>query len=1165
MNTQALEKFAQSSRRRLIEQVSTKLRLITSDGSAARRENPEAIRNLEKQIASHGEQQVIEKNAYIWFNRLCALRFMDANGYTRIAVVSPKQDQTQPEILVEAKSGYFDDSLTPTEAQNQVLSFIDRSSPSNNPESEAYRLLLVSACNYYHKAMPYLFARISDFTELLMPDNLLSNGSVMRNALEVMTDESCKEVEIIGWLYQYYISEKKDEVFADLKKNKKITPENIPAATQLFTPHWIVRYLTENSLGRLWLLNNPDSKLIEQMDYYIKPEQNEEDYLRISSPEELKICDPASGSGHMLTYTFDLLYAIYEEEGYNPSEIPEKILTHNLFGIEIDKRASELSAFALTMKARAKQRNFFEKQIQPNICVLKNIHFDEDELAEYTKFIGRDLFTDAFIDTLSQFEETDNFGSLIQPKLKQTQEIIEVLKDKDLSGELFLSGTHEKVLRVLKQADYLSPKYHVVVANPPYMGSKGMNQRMREWLKNYYPDFKSDLFSAFVVRCSNIARTKAYIGIMSPNVWMYITSYEKLRLYLLEIKSITNLVELPLTGFKEATVQICAFNFVNLHEQRLLGSYIRLVDFKGGNKEMAGYTQQALRNTDCDWFYRASSDSFMKIPGSPITYWVSDKFRDIFTSEKISSKYEAGSGLSTSDNERFLRYIWEVNQESTAGKCSDDVKWYLFHKGGEYRKWFGNLEYVVNWKNDGNDIKNWVVNNPNDPRTTHWSRRVFNTHLYFREGLIWSVISSGKISFRYTNENAMISNAAGGIFSIDNSEHLRFLLAAINTNLWSNIFSTINPTINYSSGIIQNAPLAILPATPIFDSINVISEQNIHISKQEWDSRETSWDFTISELIKHKSDSNLEMAYANYCEFWKEKHNNLHQNEEELNRLFIEIYELEDELTPEVDLKDITILKNEAKIVDDELVFQADEIMKQFISYAVGCMFGRYSLDQPGLILANQGESIDQYLDQIPNPSFMPYDDNVIPLLDDNWFTDDIVDRFNDFVRTTFGNEHFDENIDFIEQSIGKDIRKYFLKDFYSNHITRYKKRPIYWMVSSPNASFNVLIYMHRYQADTVSVILNDYLRKYQAKLEDSMSQQQIISISPGSNAQEKTKALREIEEIKKILRELNDFEHETLYPLANEKIEIDLDDGVTVNYNKFGSALKKVAGLSGK
>ena len=1155
MNTQLLEKFAQSSRRRLIEQVTTKLRFITSEGSAARRENPEAIRNLEKQMAIHGEQQVIEKNAYIWFNRLCALRFMDANGYTRIAVVSPKQDQTQPEILVEAKSGYFDDSLTPTEAQNQVLSFIDRSSPSNNPESEAYRLLLVSACNYYHKAMPYLFARISDFTELLMPDNLLSSGSVMRNALEVMTDESCKEVEIIGWLYQYYISEKKNEVFAGLKKNKKITPENIPAATQLFTPHWIVRYLTENSLGRLWLLNNPDSKLIEQMDYYIKPEQNEEDYLRISSPEELKICDPASGSGHMLTYTFDLLYAIYEEEGYNPSEIPEKILTHNLFGIEIDERASELSAFALTMKARGKQRNFFQKQIQPNICVLKNIHFEEDELAEYTKFIGRDLFTDAFIDTLSQFEETDNFGSLIQPKLKETQEIIEALKSKDLSGELFLSSTHDKVLQVLKQTNYLSPKYHVVVANPPYMGSKGMNARLGAWAKENYPDSKSDLFAMFMERTLKLTIKTGFMGTINQHSWMFLNSYEKLRKKILKSHMIDTMAHLGARAFESIggeVVQVTAFTLVKSSLSRKSGIYSRLIDFKNSAEKEKEFFNLENR-------YEAKQDNFGKIPGSPITYWVSKKVADSFTDTLIGMLGEPKKGMVTGNNDKYLRLWFEVASSNATFNILDlyeaeksEFKWFPYNKGGNFRRWFGNQEYFINWHKGGISLYS----------ESNFSDR--NYSYSFKEGLTWTVVAGEKFSLRYQNAGLMLDAAAGVIYNLHKNDQ-KIILAFMNTKITNMLLRFISPTLNFQVGEIAKLPIVVPKKDLVKHQIEALTQQNIDISKEEWNSRETSWDFASNELIKHKSNSNLEMAYANYCEFWKEKHNTLHQNEEELNRLFIEIYELEDELTPDVELKDITILKNEAKIVDDELVFQVDETMKQFISYAVGCMFGRYSLDQPGLILTNQGESIDQYLDQISNPSFMPDDDNVIPLLDDNWFTDDIVDRFNDFVRTTFGNEHFDENIDFIEQSIGKDIRKYFLKDFYSDHITRYKKRPIYWMVSSPNASFNVLIYMHRYQADTVSVILNDYLRKYQAKLEDSMSQQQIISISPGSNAQEKARALREIEEIKKILRELNDFEHETLYPLANEKIEIDLDDGVKVNYNKFGSALKKVAGLSAK
>ncbi|MDB4821620.1 BREX-1 system adenine-specific DNA-methyltransferase PglX [Candidatus Pseudothioglobus singularis] len=1145
MNTQALEKFAQSSRRRLIEQVSTKLRLITSEGSAARRENPEAIRNLEKQISKHGEQQVIEKNAYIWFNRLCALRFMDANGYTRIAVVSPKQDQTQPEILVEAKSGYFDDSLTPTEAQNQVLSFINRSSPSNNPESEAYHLLLVSACNYYHKAMPYLFARISDFTELLMPDNLLSNGSVMRNALEVMTDESCKEVEIIGWLYQYYISEKKDEVFAGLKKNKKITPENIPAATQLFTPHWIVRYLTENSLGRLWLLNNPESKLIEQMDYYIKPEQNEEDYLRISSPEELKICDPACGSGHMLTYAFDLLYAIYEEEGYNPSEISEKILTHNLFGIEIDERARELSAFALTMKARAKQRNFFQKQIQPNICALKNIHFEEDELPEYTKYIGPDLFTDAFIDTLSQFEETDNFGSLIQPKLKEVHKLLEILKSKDLSGQLFLSATHEKVLQVLKQADFLCQKYHVVIANPPYMGRKGMNQELSAWSIENYPDSKSDLFSMFMERTLELTVKAGFMGMINQHAWMFLGSYEKLRKKILKRNKINTMAHLGARAFESIggeVVQTTAFILIKSSVTKQDGIYYRLVNYKSS----AGKEQEFFNPKNR---FKAKQENFGKIPGSPIAYWLREKFAETFEySEKIEDYLQVtGSHNKTANNEQYVRYFWEIQNKLLF------IKWFGYAKGGEFRKWYGNTEYLVDWS----DIARNFYNNNS-------TSNLLNEKYWFKRGITYTDLTTRGFNCRFIDEKS-ISDMSGPSLYTEDARQRNYLMGLLNSKFSNKVFQLLNPTLHVKINDIKRLPIAFPKSEITKARTETLVQQNINISKEEWDSRETSWDFSSNELIKHKSDRSIEAAYTNYCNYWKEQHSSLHQNEEELNRLFIDIYELEEELTPEVDYKDITLLKNEAKIVDDELVFQTNEVMKHFISYAVGCMFGRYSLDQPGLILANLGDSIDQYLDQIPNPSFRPDDDNVIPLLDDNWFTDDIVDRFNDFVRTTFGNEHFDENIDFIEQSIGKDIRKYFLKDFYSDHITRYKKCPIYWMVSSPNASFNALIYMHRYQADTVSVILNDYLRKYQAKLEDSMSQQQIISISPGSNAQEKTKALREIEEIKKILRELNDFEHEVLYPLANEKIEIDLDDGVKVNYNKFGTALKKVVGLSGR
>lgn len=596
METAKLKKFAQYARRSLIDQVSSKLALVLAEDSAARRESIKAVKKLEEQISEHGEEQVIEKIAYIWFNRFCALRFMDVNRYTRIGLVSPAEGQFQPEILAEAKMGHIDEDTVPENIRQQIFALLGGTAPSRDPQTEAYRLLVVAACNDYHKAMPYLFERIADYTELLMPEDLLSGSSILAYTREAMTPDVCQDVEVIGWLYQFYISEKKDAVFDGLKKNKKITPENIPAATQLFTPHWIVRYLVENSLGRLWMLNRPNSQLVEQMDYYIKPEQVEADFLRINKPEELKLCDPACGSGHMLVYAFDLLYAIYEEEGVDPAEIPEKILTHNLYGIEIDERAGELAAFALTMKARAKQRRFFRKPVQPNICVLENIHFDEAEINEYMNFVGQDIFTLGLKSTLSQFEEADNFGSLIRPEVTDVEGMLNTLEAKDVSGHLFLSLTHQKVLQVLQQADYLSPKYCVVIANPPYMGGKGMNGRMGAWLKDNYSDVKSDLFSAFIVRNTELTLPKGQLGFMTPFVWMFISSYEKLRNFLIDQKTITSLIQLEYSGFEGATVPICTFTIENAHKPNYKGGYVRLSDFKGaaiqGSKALEIITEQ---------------------------------------------------------------------------------------------------------------------------------------------------------------------------------------------------------------------------------------------------------------------------------------------------------------------------------------------------------------------------------------------------------------------------------------------------------------------------------------------------------------------------------------------------------------------------------------------
>lgn len=585
MDTSKLKKFAQYARRTLLDQVSGKLDVVLAPQSAARRERAQVVAELEKLISNSSRDNVTERVAYTWFNRFCALRFMDVNRYTRIGVVSPAEGQFQPEILAEAKMGHIDEEMVPSQIRQKVLDLLAGRAPSTDSQGEAYRLLVVAACNAWNQSMDFLFERIDDYTELLMPDDLLSGNSILAYTREAMTPDACKDVEVIGWLYQFYISEKKDAVFEGLKKNQKITPENIPAATQLFTPHWIVRYLVDNSLGRLWLLNRPNSRLEEQMEYYIPPEKPESDFLKITGPEDIKVCDPACGSGHMLTYAFDLLYAMYEEEGYDPADIPEKILTHNLFGIELDERAGELAAFALTMKARARQRRFFNKGVKPNITVLEKVMFSSEELDEYMSFVGRDLFTYGLRETLQQFSEVDNFGSLIVPRVANVADVLATLESKDMSSNLFLAETHKKVLTVLRMADALSPRYAVVVANPPYMGGKGMNPRLSTWAKENFPSSKSDLFAMFIERNLYLAVKGGAVAMITMQSWMFLSSFESLRSRILNQNTILSMAHLGARAFDSIggeVVSTTAFVLENAHRPDYRGAYVRLVD---GNSE----------------------------------------------------------------------------------------------------------------------------------------------------------------------------------------------------------------------------------------------------------------------------------------------------------------------------------------------------------------------------------------------------------------------------------------------------------------------------------------------------------------------------------------------------------------------------------------------------
>ncbi|WP_323041753.1 BREX-1 system adenine-specific DNA-methyltransferase PglX [Gemmobacter sp.] len=1141
MDTNALKKFAQSARNLLIDQVTAKLTLVLDPASPARREHPEATKKLDAAITARGKQQVIEQVAYTWFNRFTALRFMDVNGYTNQRVVSPADGQTRPEILAEAMAHNLPDGAPTT-----IAALLDGRTPSNDPQAEAYRLLLVHACNQWHGPMPFLFEEIDDFTELLMPEDLLSPTSILAELRKAMTEDACQDVEVIGWLYQFYISEKKDQVFAGLKKNIKITAENIPAATQLFTPHWIVRYLVENSLGRLWLLNRPQSKLAAQMDYYIAPEEPETDFIRITKPEDIRICDPACGSGHMLTYAFDLLHAIYEEEGYEPTEIPALILTHNLHGVEIDDRAGALAAFALVMKAAAKlgRRRFLRLGVQPRICVMQDVRFTPAEMQDVAAVVGRDLFTAELRETLGQFEQAKNFGSLIVPKLRDPAEVARVVRLKDFGGDWLMRDVQERVLKVLEMAEALSPKYHVVVANPPYMGWGGMNQSLRANLGQNFPNSKNDLMTAFMERTLHLCRSGGLTGMINIPSWMFLSSYESLRSQLLAKSTMSSLLHLGrgIFGPDFGTVAYTALNHSPSTHSR--GVYRRLfdnhVDVRAPEKIRQLFLDQEYNR------FAVSQLEFKKIPGSPFAYWPTAKARAAFQAGRsLDEIADIGKGFDTGDNDRFLRLWHEV---ADLGK-----RWKPCQKGGPYRKWYGNNDFAADWNNNGRTLKDFPKAN------------LRNAHNYFKEGTSWTRVSSGSTAFRYFPKDQLFESTGPCLFP--RGAPIEAVTAFLNSKITFEFLKVLAPMLDFQSGHISKLPW--LADDLIANTSKRIGQRAISLARADWDAYETSWDFTTLPLLapEHR-DQTLAGSYARLRAHWLGMTEEMQRLEEENNRIFIDAYGLQDELTPEVPLEEITLTCNpayryggKATVEELETRLRADT-MAEFLHYAVGCMFGRYSLDAPGLILANQGEGLADYLARIPEPSFDVDADNVIPVLDGDWFGDDITERFRKFLRVTFGEAKFQENLAFIEAALGKDIRKWFTKDFFDYHVRRYKKRPIYWMFSSPKGTFNALIYMHRYRADTVSVVLNDYLREFISKLQAERGRLEKLSDDPNATQTQRTKALKEVGVVIKQIAELEEWEREVVFPLAQAKVEIDLDDGVKRNYPKFGAALKAIKGL---
>lgn len=1143
MDTASLKTFATKARTELIKEVAGRISVVLADNSLARVEEAATVDALERDIAREDLERVTDRVAYTWFNRIIAFRFMDANGYTSSGVVSPTAGQStgQPEVLAEAKAGVFDDAIVPKRTQDSITALFNGTRASQDRDGEAYGLLLEAYCRGWNDAMPFMFEREGDYTELLIPTALLAADSVRDRAVKTLTEDVCRDVEVIGWLYQFYISDRKDEVFEGFKKNKKAGAAEIPAATQLFTPHWIVRYLVENSLGRLWLLNNPSSRLAEQMDYYIKPVDEDMDFLRIAKPEELKVIDPAVGSGHMLTYAFDLLYAIYTERGYDPVQIPGLILEHNLYGVEIDPRAASLAAFALTMKAAAKRKLFLKKPVQPNIRVLQNLHFDETELDYLWSLTKADGFARADADEFwNAFEHADTFGALIQLREQLIEPLGAAVAADTPTGDLLNINTLEKAAVLVEHAEYLSQQYSVVVANPPYMGSKNYSGLLRELAPRRYPESWTDLCTMFVERGLALVMQKGIVALVTSESWVFTTSFAGMR----------SLVLKNARPIAVAAIHRAAFGVVlNTAASILLRggtlgpktTFFRVPEAVIAAGEVKELPPPEVRIHELD------VRVFRAMPGAPFAFDFPRPLLNAYKhSKSVGDVFSVKQGLATGDNGLYLRYWWEVCR----GKSAYDVasrdealasgcRWFLYNKGGPPIAWWGNQEHVIDWANDGEAVIAEAAE-----RWDSASRTIKNTEFYFRACITWSKTGANGARFRFLPQGSIFDINGMSIFFPEEDSALN-LLGYLNSQVARNGLDVLAPTLTYQSGDVARLP----HIAGDLDASRV--RELVAAAREEWLEKENSHGFRMNPLLQTR-ERRMADSHKALVEAAKTRGRRIAHLERESDSYWRDrVQETSGDSEPSI--RDLVQV--------DRPVPDRAEAFGDLVSYAVGCMFGRYSLDKPGLVLANQGSTLEDYLTQVPAPSFMPDKDNVIPIVDGDWFEDDIVALFRQFLRAAFGDEHFEENLRFVTESLGvKDIRDYFVKSFYNDHVKRYKKRPIYWLFRSPKGSFSALIYLHRYSPSTVSTVLTGYLREFIGKLEANLEHQGRVAAGVGTaSARDVANAQKEADRIRKVLVELRDYEHDILFPLAGQQIALDLDDGVLVNYQKLGAALKDV------
>lgn len=1165
MNKTAIKNFAIWARNELIEKVIQKAKIYgiekeqkmedmdtALNGQILTNDDKEARKVLIEKIKSDGFDITIEEVAYTWFNRFIAIRFMEVNGYlpSHIRVFSSEDNQFEPQILSEA----IHIDLLGLDKSKVLDLFND-----GNKEEELFNYLFITQCNALNEVLPGMFQKINDYTELLLPDGLLREKSVLDLMIKEIPEEDWKEqVQIIGWLYQYYNEERKDKVINIYKGN--VAKEDIPAATQLFTTDWVVRYIVDNSLGKYWIERNPDSDLKDKLEFFVMPKNGEIEYIDEKiDPKDLRILDNCVGSGHFLLYEFDVLMEIYKECGYREREAAEYILSDNLYGLDIDERARQLAYFSLMMKARSYSRRILNKGIKPHVySIPESNNIDK----KYFEVFGSSLATEERIkaiesikELLANFKDGKNYGSIIKVEEVDFELCRRFIEDIDLGQiDLFTYQAiefQEQIKNIFDVSEVMAMKYDVVATNPPYLNK--MNGQLKEYVNKHYKDYKTDLFSVFMHRNFDLCKPSGYSGFMTPFVWMFIKSYEKLRKYIIENKSISTLIQMEYSAFEEATVPICAFVFKNRKDGGK-GLYFRLSEFTGGMEVQREKVLEAIENPNCGYLYETSKENFLKIPGMPIAYWASENVIENYKYSKIYDVSNPCKGIDTGNNKYFLKLWYEISSISIFFPRKTEIdeyelkkyKWVPYNKGGNYRRWYGNNEYVVNWENNGAELKAYKNSN------------LRNKKYYFHKGITWSTVTSGKSSFRYFDFGYLFDNGGSCLFG---KENLFYIQGILNSVVAEELL-TIQPTLNNQPGSIGRIPYRVNYS----EDVSFIVRSNNLISRFDWNMHETSWDFLVSPLLLNRVNDRIEVAYESYKLEVNERFTKLKENEEELNRIFIEIYGLEKELTPEVSDKDITVAKifdSKDEIYDDikgnRYITTREDVVKNFLSYFIGCAMGRYSLDHEGLIFAGGDFDSSKYT------SFRVVEDGILSITDEEYLENDIVELFVEFLKVTFGEEHLNENLNFIASELkGKQsdssrerIRNYFLNDFYKDHCKMYQNLPIYWQYDSgKNGACRGLFYLHRYDKDMFAKIRVNYVFEIQDRYKQELARlEENISQASGSR---KIELQKRADDFKKKIIESQQFE-EKIQHLADSYIDIDLDDGVKENYKIFKDVLSKI------